>query len=288
MSVFDNLISLLNENNGCVGIHEVKELPSWLKNANKEYTVAQAMDEIPKEYYKFKNILYKAFSDEEVYGITNTVINSILSSLKKFEELFGGDYDISKINNIETIDKMISGESRKNMRVDLPRKNKPIMPIYSGQKGKKPEFDLDKLGKGNDEHGPGFYFSTNKSDTYQYASPSGIIITADMSKLYITDANSNINEDDMYKLIDMAGDYKETYYENGGTDDMLMGDTFHETINNIWYDIYTPEYSGEFVYNLYKLGYDGMIYNAYDDVNHIVIYNTEKLKDITIEDYIGE
>lgn len=180
--------------------------------------------------------------------------------------------------------------------------------IYTGQKSRhelltKPRFDLNKIGQreANDQEGPGFYFTTNPQEALGYAYPNGIIVTAKFKGNNLISVNDEINNDHVDKMIEQAPDLDDTLanwgYDPGysSKEDALdqLKDAIYSDDNAkdiwlaVWYELYHNE-PKQFVENMIKLGYDGLIVTpkySDDDRKHIVMYNINAIDVTDVQQY---
>lgn len=181
--------------------------------------------------------------------------------------------------------------------------------IYTGQKSRhevltKPRFDLDKIGQreANDQEGPGFYFTTNPQEALGYAHPNGIVVTAKFTGNNLISVNDEINDEHVDKMIEMSPDLDDTLanwgYDPGysSREDALaqLKDAIYSDENakdiwlTVWYELYRDE-PRQFVENMVKLGYDGLIVTPRfsDDPNrkHVVIYNINAVNVEDVQQY---
>lgn len=135
-----------------------------------------------------------------------------------------------------------------------------------------------------DQEGPGVYFTTNYDNAAAYG---GNLYTAKLNGNFITDesASENANEAHIEQLIRMAEDW-ESHAQNWGEDpesaiyssisDMFeYNDNEKDVFLQVWIEYY--RYDGvNFVRNMTKLGYDGVVIDRTDDRGmnkHIIVYN---------------
>jgi hypothetical protein len=176
--------------------------------------------------------------------------------------------------------------------------------IYSGQKSRKgpmtkPRFDKSRLGVGKDQEGVGFYFTTNKREARGYAFPNGIIITAKFSGNLI-DKDTQVDVEKAEQLIEMSSSlddilpdwgYDPPYVSREQALSELKSSVINEddakdTFLQIWYDLYYRRGSNEeFVDNMVKLGYDGLLIERAEGVKHIVVYDPDALNILDVEKY---
>jgi len=143
-------------------------------------------------------------------------------------------------------------------------------------------FDIKYTGKGTDQEGAGFYFSTSIKDAAMYSSKNGIILKVKLNYKKLISSTKKGNKNLIKKLIISAPDYKETLLNwdenkhkalqmaiNGIYD---YNNTQKDEIQTIEADFYrhSPE---KYLENLIKLGYDGFIIDKEDGINHFIVFN---------------
>ena len=180
--------------------------------------------------------------------------------------------------------------------------------LYTGQKSREgaltePRFDLNKIGQreANDQEGPGFYFTTKEQEALGYAHPNGIVVTAKFVGSNLISVNDKINNKHVNKMIQMAPDLNDTLanwgYDPGYTskaealaqlkDSIYSDDNAKDIWLTVWYELYR-DYAKQFVENMVKLGYDGLIVTPKytdDDRKHVVIYNINTIKVVDVVQY---
>ncbi len=159
---------------------------------------------------------------------------------------------------------------------------------YHGRTVKDTKFDVKYTGKGNDQEGPGFYFTTLKEEAARYTDHGGIIISVELNPRKLVSGKPNKAE--LTKLIKMAPDYKMTLTDWGEDpydafetviNGMMDNDTKYDAFQSVWYDFYRYE-PADYLRNVVKLGYDG--HKGVTLKYAIVIYNPKAIKVIDHED----
>lgn len=170
---------------------------------------------------------------------------------------------------------------------------------YHGTNSNFDTFDYSFLGKGNDEHGPGFYF-TNKpeyAEAYGNVKKCNITINNPLSK------SKSGNKDELIKMLCLCFDVnslnelynkfedEDVFYDSTLSD---LGENIQAAIDNLyknysnqsnydmfmslWGDIYRFD-NKKFLEDILKLGYDGYIYSQNDSINYVV-YDPKKIKSL--------
>ena len=156
--------------------------------------------------------------------------------------------------------------------------------VYHGSLKEFDIFDYQFLGTGNgtDQHGPGFYFSSDPEDAKVYGDVKKYEITINKELSKIT--KPKIGE--IEKLIRIAPDHEDTLTNFGETYHqgfreavkLMITDNNYDTMMNIWADFYMRQkQSIQFVKNLVNLKYDGTIIPMRYGVTHYVMYDINKI-----------
>ena len=178
--------------------------------------------------------------------------------------------------------------------------------LYHGTGADFSEFDLDKIGKGNDQYGSGFYFTDNPKETDLYAGavvgknkPNVIPVNLSIQKPLIVDdskgeaiSKKTINKEQIKKLLKSSPLYKQTIREFGDvgylgeekvlrdTIDAFYGMDDFRLMNAINNDFY-PGYEGEFVGKFETItGYDGVKVTKQTGDTNYVMFDPKKIKSI--------
>lgn len=149
-----------------------------------------------------------------------------------------------------------------------------------------------------DQEGPGVYFTTNRENAAAYG---GNLYTAKLNGNFITDesASDNANEAHIEQLIRMAEDWQ-SHAQNWGEDpesaiyssisDMFeYNDNEKDVFLQVWIEYYRYD-AVNFVRNMTKLGYDGVVVDRTDDRGmnkHIIVYNPSTIT-LTDKEVISE
>ena len=162
---------------------------------------------------------------------------------------------------------------------------------YHGRSNKSSNFDLKYTGKGNDEDGPGFYFTKSKESAEQYAYPNGVVLSVTLNSPRLLKGNATLDE--VKELIEKAPRYQEVLSEDYNMNINTVAHLFmkqktrKDVFEQIWYDFYhskgnTPAY----LRKLIDLGYDGHLGTRMP--NTIIIYNPNVIKVIAKDNYVSE
>lgn len=152
-------------------------------------------------------------------------------------------------------------------------------------------FDLNRVGNGHDQNGPGFYFTTSESEAEAYGE---YVHQYELKLRKLLPTRGKINQMNIINLIKSAPNYKETLQNWGENINIALRDAvatfmdqespFH-AFTSVWYDFYLKN-SKEYLENVVKLGYDAVIvsgesgYGNIQSREHIVVFNPNAIKKI--------
>lgn len=159
---------------------------------------------------------------------------------------------------------------------------------YHGRKVHATEFNLDKTGNGNDESGPGFYFSSDLKDAASYAYPNGIVIKAELNLRKLTPEKPN--KLDIHTLIRAAPNLADTLTNWDENPNKAFKQAFDvimkvdDPYQQVWIDFY-KHYPAEYLKNMMQLGYDGHESKMPKSVRHMVVYNPKAIKMLEVIPY---
>jgi hypothetical protein len=143
------------------------------------------------------------------------------------------------------------------------------------------------VGQGVDQEGPGFYFSSDKTDASSYAYPKGTLITAQVAVRKLLPAKATRHEIDSLVKKAPELDYKlANWGENPeialkkAIDGMLQdpGTAFQQ----VWFDFYRYE-PAEYLKNLVSMGYSGHQVGKSGGVKHLIVYDPKVIKVLRVE-----
>lgn len=166
-------------------------------------------------------------------------------------------------------------------------------------------FDSSFVGQGNDQEGPGFYFSDNPDIANGYAFGKGANVKP--VKLQMDKAirpGTKINQEEIEYLIlksmdlnsieDIYNMDEDTFYNsplsNWSEDPYVSfqesvqsvinySEDAHDAFQSVWYDFYRNNPSG-YLSNMISLGYDGVILPQSDNSNIFVVFNPSKITSV--------
>lgn len=154
---------------------------------------------------------------------------------------------------------------------------------YHGTKQPIHTFSDEFVGKGNDQYGPGIYFTSNPNTAFGYTdkSPNGMVYQCTLNIRKELSKKQRINKAVLLKLMQSTPD-DEAYtnwdehpnraYQNALNSYMDADDNMYDALMNVWYDWY--RYHGtEFVRKLVELGYDAFTHKFESGELFVIVYN---------------
>jgi len=146
---------------------------------------------------------------------------------------------------------------------------------YHGRTVSTTKFDYAWTGKGKDQEGPGFYFSSSREDAASYAYPSGIIIEAKLNIKKLLPKKAK--QSDIETLVKNAPDleYKLANWDENASKALkmsigaMMAD--NQPYLQTWADFYMQD-GADYLKGLVRLGYSGHEANR-DGVTHVIVYD---------------
>ena len=222
---------------------------------------------------------------------------SSVGRLKTFYGRFGFVSNSGKNKDFQFTEAMIRyplGLSRSKHldRLDrLERKvTSSITTWYHGRKVKDSTFDLEHLGEGYDQEGPGLYFSSSRQDAAAYAYPAGIIMEVELD--LEPQLPKMAKTADVHKLISHAPDLESTlanWDENPKkallTVQRAMMLEPKEAYQQVWIDFYRHN-EKLFLNELVKLGYHSRVVEKNLGVKHAIVFDPKFVKVVKTEDSV--
>lgn len=166
--------------------------------------------------------------------------------------------------------------------------NSPIE-VWHGSDVEIETFDTKYLGSGagHDQEGPGFYFTDNKKDAAFYGKPQKYLLN--LKK--VVPLKGQINERHVREMIKNAPDLEDKLsnwgenqkyaFEKAVETVMDMEDP-HNAFQQIWYDFYRHD-QPQYVQNMSKLGYDGVIVPRPYGVTHYIVFSPDTITKVKNE-----
>ncbi len=162
--------------------------------------------------------------------------------------------------------------------------------FYHGTKASFDHFDLDFIGKGNDQNGPGFYFTDNIESAALYAGEHGTILACHLSPRKIIKSNGKVNISAARYILNHAPNLKDTLLNWDENFDVALRNALHsmivennpkETFERIWYDFYRDD-AKLWALMMMKFQYDAIAIVAGEDV-HVIMLNPDRIKIVSKE-----
>lgn len=180
--------------------------------------------------------------------------------------------------------------------------NEEVYTVYHGSSQSFDVFSYDFIGKGNDEKGPGFYFTSNKDDAKMYGNVGEFKITLD--KLVSTKRKASINIIEkiialsencktINELVEKYENDEDLWWESNLSDyaeepysaiqvaiDLARSQpNEYKTFLDLWSGVYRYN-NKKFLQTMVQLGYDGIIFNVQDNTTHYIVFNPNKIKKV--------
>jgi hypothetical protein len=169
---------------------------------------------------------------------------------------------------------------------------------YHGRTVKSTSFDYQYTGKGDDQEGAGFYFTSDKKNARIYSETNnGIIMTVKLHYQKLLPTKGNPKTTDLKFMIIHAPSYQETLYNFGenlkaaliyALNAYSKDRTPTEAMQMIENDFYRS-HSAEYLINLTRLGYDGHIVTGLHSlsssaiISHFICYNPKIIEVLKVE-----
>lgn len=157
---------------------------------------------------------------------------------------------------------------------------------YHGRTTQSTAFDLERTGQGNDQEGPGFYFTSDLADARGYAWPDGIVITAELTprRLVSTASRAHITD-----LIKAAPELEMKLADWDENPDAAMRAAVASCVEDeypyqqVWVSFYRYN-PAEYLREMVKLGFDGHEATwLTSGVRHMIVYNPACIKVLSME-----
>lgn len=156
-------------------------------------------------------------------------------------------------------------------------------------------FDIETIGHGTDQEGPGIYLTTSEDDAYGYSRKGlperdghvyEVRVHPEFHCLPAVGGRLSISKCD--KLVRMAPNWRDLLLDWGHESTvanfeamhqcLLMRPTQREAYQDIWYQFYRYR-PVDFARNMVTLGFDGMLIDKPEKgKQHLVVYNTDRVR----------
>lgn len=170
--------------------------------------------------------------------------------------------------------------------------------VYHGSPAKIDTFTDEFVGgeDATDQEGPGIYFTTSQDDAMGYGQYIYQIRLSPRRLLDLSE-DKNIDRNLLVKLVKMADDWEdkaqnfaedpETGVEVAVDGAFDYNDNEKDVFLQIWIEFYRYD-PVDFVRNMVKLGYDGIIVPRESGATHIIVYNPSIIEVTGVELMKGE
>ena len=149
---------------------------------------------------------------------------------------------------------------------------------YHGTNATFSQFDPEFTGKGNDQNGPGFYFTLDPQEARFYGD---IIMEVDLNLRKLVPLDGALQWSELETILKAAPDLEETLTDWGETTPKAFKTALESVIKyatgpkdafeQIWYDFYR-RHPAEWLSQMVKLGYDGVQIG-----NHVIVFNPDSI-----------
>lgn len=180
---------------------------------------------------------------------------------------------------------------------DLPRDRlslqESVRVMWHGRTTKSATFDLHRVGSGNDQEGPGFYFSSSESDARTYAYPSGLILKCELRLTKELPRTGKVKSADLLKLLraaphlaDSLTDWAESPAEAMRVvmAQLVERDPF-DAFTQVWVDFYRQA-PAEYLRQVVKLGYDHSFVQRTAAVQHAVVFDPSSIRVLEAQGFV--
>lgn len=159
--------------------------------------------------------------------------------------------------------------------------------VFHGSNKPIDKFVDDFVGNGNDQFGPGIYFSSNPNDSYGYISNDGKFYICDLEIRKELSTKTKFNKNVVLKFMkDSPDEYAWTDWDENqnvayqkALKSLMQfhGDNLLDALTQVWYDWYR-DYGPEYVRKVTQLGYDASVHILPSGTKFIVVYNPAIIK----------
>jgi len=201
--------------------------------------------------------------------------------------------DFSWLDNILASKK--AQHKKKNESLDEAAMRVPVT-LYHGSKEKLTSFDLARVGKGNDQEGPGFYFTNSRKDALAYANPNGYLHAVKVTARKLVPLKGKVNAKDIEALLRKAPNLddkllnwdedKDTAFSKALSGILQYTKNPQDAFQQVWYDFYKGD-EAAFLKEVVALGYDAAIPDPAKrgGATHVVVFNPAVIKVVSVEPY---
>ena len=170
---------------------------------------------------------------------------------------------------------------------------------FHGRTARSDRFDLERVGDryATNQQGPGFYFTTDRTEARSYAHPSGIVLQAKLRVPRWVSTKAPPDRAEVERLMRAS-----PVYEDALTDwdespqrahqkalrGILTAENQHEAFLNVWGEFYRrADENAAYLRALVKLGYGGVYIPNPHGAPHAVVFSPDFLEEVTVVDDLG-
>lgn len=167
---------------------------------------------------------------------------------------------------------------------------------YHGRTAHSKTFDLNRIGNGVDQNGPGFYFTADLTDARSYAEPNGIVGTFKLTPRKLLDDKKKPSLAEVTELM-RASPTLDDLLANWDEDpakafaearkSMMAQGSQRDAFLQIWVDFFRYEPQA-WAKKVVELGYDGLLALTPAGVEHLIIYSLDAIHEQGWVDYVKE
>jgi hypothetical protein len=172
-----------------------------------------------------------------------------------------------------------------------------VYTMFHGTHHPESPFNYQYLGRGNQQNGPGWYFTSEETDAWSYAFPEGFILECALYFRKMITSTAKPRRLELMEMIHGAPSWKEGLWADFGEDPVtamrnclryyMAEENQHEAFLALWgaHYMYDPQ---EYCRNMVKLGYDGVYvewgYHSRDqrpkseEPFHIISFDNKKIE----------
>lgn len=168
--------------------------------------------------------------------------------------------------------------------------------LYHGRTVDSTVFDLKHVGAGNDQDGPGFYFSNDPEDAWSYAHPKGVLLSATVRPRRLlphgvgSGHRGRLSTAEVNTLVNAAPHLRDTLSNwdecpiraRRALLKAISGDSAFDEAQNLWGECYRG-HEAAFLKGLVRLGYDAATSpTPWGGRLHLVVFNPDCITDVRV------
>ena len=170
------------------------------------------------------------------------------------------------------------------------------IPLYHGRTVDSTGFDYKHVGAGNDQDGPGFYFTSDSEDAWSYAHPHGVLLRATVRPRRLLPHRpgpghrGRLSSAEVNTLVDAAPHLRDTLTNWDESPvrarrmlvHAIAGDNAFDEAQNIWGECYRG-HEAAFLRGLVKLGYDAAVSPMpWGGRLHLIVFNPACIHEVEV------